>query len=129
MKTVINSLITGAFCLSSFFSNAQNLPQVSSGKLVRLENFSSKFVDARNVDIWFPENYDGKKKMAVLYMHDGQMLFDATTTWNKQDWGVDETVAALIKDKAIRNCIVVGVWNSGKNRHIDYFPQKPFESL
>ncbi|MFY7652189.1 MAG: alpha/beta hydrolase [Chitinophagaceae bacterium] len=129
MKAVINSLITSAFCLGTLFCSAQHLPQVSSGKLVRLENFASKFVDARNVDVWLPENYDGKKKMAVLYMHDGQMLFDSATTWNKQDWGVDETVATLINEKAIRNCIVVGVWNSGKNRHIDYFPQKPFESL
>jgi enterochelin esterase-like enzyme len=62
-------------------------------------------------------------------MHDGQMLFDSTTTWNKQEWGIDETLNQLMKQKKIRDCIVVGVWNSGKNRHIDYFPQKPFESL
>jgi predicted alpha/beta superfamily hydrolase len=103
--------------------------QVSSGKVIRHSLFASKFVDARNVDVWLPEGYQTSKKYAVLYMHDGQMLFDSTTTWNKQEWGIDETLSQLIKQKKIRDCIVVGIWNSGKNRHIDYFPQKPFESI
>jgi enterochelin esterase-like enzyme len=62
-------------------------------------------------------------------MHDGQMLFDSTTTWNKQEWGVDEGLGKLIADKKIKECIVVGVWNGGVTRHADYFPQKPYESL
>jgi enterochelin esterase-like enzyme len=62
-------------------------------------------------------------------MHDGQMLYDSTTTWNKQEWGVDEIVGRLQKEKKIRDCIVVGIWNGGKLRHTEYFPQRPFESL
>lgn len=111
-------------CLSVW---AQDV-QVSSGKVIRHSLFSSKYVDARNVDVWLPAGYQTSKKYAVLYMHDGQMLFDSTTTWNKQEWGIDETLAQLMNEK-IRDCIVVGIWNSGKNRHIDYFPQKPFESI
>jgi len=38
-------------------------------------------------------------------------------------------MSELMQSNKIKPCIVVGVWNSGKNRHIDYFPQKPFESL
>lgn len=113
------------FCLSAMSQDVK----VSSGKVIRHSLFTSKFVDARNVDVWLPEGYLTSKKYAVLYMHDGQMLFDSTTTWNKQEWGIDETLNQLMKQKKIRDCIVVGVWNSGKNRHIDYFPQKPFESL
>ncbi len=112
-------------CLSVW---AQDV-QVSSGKVIRHSLFSSKYVDARNVDVWLPAGYQTSNKYAVLYMHDGQMLFDSTTTWNKQEWGIDETLAQLMKEKKIRDCIVVGIWNSGKNRHIDYFPQKPFESI
>lgn len=107
---------------------AQNLPTVASGKIVRIENFPSQFVAARNVDVWLPEGYTDTKKYAVVYMHDGQMLFDTATTWNKQEWGVDETLGKLMAEQKIRDCIVVGVWNS-KTRHSDYFPQKPFESL
>jgi hypothetical protein len=86
-------------------------------------------VPARNVDVWLPDGYDGRRKYAVLYMHDGQMLFDSTTTWNRQEWGVDEVVGRLLREKRIRDCIVVGVWNSGERRHSEYFPQAAFESL
>lgn len=102
---------------------------VSSGKIVRFAPFKSKYVDARNIEVWLPDGYSAKKKYAVLYMHDGQMLFDSTTTWNKQEWGVDETVGALIRDKKIRETIIVGIWNNGSKRHSEYFPQKPFESM
>ena len=102
---------------------------VSSGTVKRLEKFNSKFVDARNVDVWFPDGYSAKKKYAVLYMHDGQMLFDAATTWNKQAWRVDETVGKLIKERKIKDLIVVGVWNNGEYRHSEYYPAKSLEYL
>ena len=35
-------------------------------------------------------------------MHDGQMLFDSTITWNKQEWMVDETVSSLLNNKIIQ---------------------------
>ncbi|MFY7732177.1 MAG: alpha/beta hydrolase [Bacteroidia bacterium] len=115
------------FLFASFFANAQ--VNVSAGKVVRYQDFKSAFVDARNVDVWLPASYNKNKKYAVLYMHDGQMLFDSTQTWNKQEWGVDETITQLKTENKIKDCIVVGIWNGGKNRHIDYFPQKPFEAL
>jgi predicted alpha/beta superfamily hydrolase len=102
---------------------------VSYGKVERLENFSSGSVTPRNIDIWLPDGYDKDREYAVVYMHDGQMLFDSSETWNKQEWGVDETFGKLIKAGRIRDCIVVGIWNISEERHPDYFPQKPFESL
>ena len=105
------------------------LPKPSTGRIIRIENFGSKHVPARNVDIWLPDNYTASKKYAVLYMHDGQMLFDSSITWNKQEWGVDETITQLMQQRKIRDCIVVGIWNGGKSRHPEYFPQKPFEAL
>jgi predicted alpha/beta superfamily hydrolase len=105
------------------------VPRVVSGKLQRMENFPSSNVSPRHVDIWLPAGYDGQKKFEVLYMHDGQMLYDSNATWNKQAWEVDDVVTRLNQEKKIRDFIVVGVWNSGPGRHADYFPQKPFESL
>ncbi len=117
------------FLLANAFLFAQNA-KTTSGTITHFEQVKSKYgIAPRNVDVWLPEGYSKKKKYAVLYMHDGQMLFDSTTTWNKQEWGVDETLTQLMADKKIKSCIVVGVWNSGKSRHSDYFPQKPFESL
>ena len=62
-------------------------------------------------------------------MHDGQMLFDSTTTFNKTEWGVDECLTKLMREGKIKNTIVVGIWNTKENRHQEYFPQKPYESL
>jgi enterochelin esterase-like enzyme len=125
MKKQLILLVLIAF---SHYCFAQT-PKPSFGKIIRIDSFPSKYVTARNIDVWLPDGYSESKKYAVLYMHDGQMLFDSTITWNKQEWMVDETVSFLIKNKTIKDVIVVGVWNGGKTRHIDYFPQKPFESL
>lgn len=102
---------------------------LSSGTLKRIDSFPSKHVRPRNVDIWLPGDYIETKKYAVLYMHDGQMLFDAETTWNKQEWKVDEIVGSLRKEQKIRDCIVVAIWNHSDIRHTDYYPQKPFDLL
>ncbi len=102
---------------------------LSAGSVERIENFESKFIQSRNIDIWFPDGYNNSdEKYPVLYMHDGQMLFDSTKTWNKQEWQVDETMKALIDEELIQKTIVVGIHNTHL-RHSEYFPQKPFESL
>lgn len=113
------------FCAS--YSVAQ--VTVTTGKVERLENFPSKYIDARNVDVWLPDGYSTKEKYAVLYMHDGQMLFDPSITWNKQSWNVDEVAGKLQAEGKTKKFIVVGVWNNGEKRHPEYFPQKPFEHL
>ncbi|MDE3214518.1 MAG: alpha/beta hydrolase [Bacteroidota bacterium] len=105
------------------------LPHVVSGKIDRIENFQSKYIAARNVDIWLPEGYSDSTKYAVLYMHDGQMLFDPNQTWNKQAWEIDKVASGLLSQNKLRKFIVVGIWNTGQTRHQDYFPQKPFDSL
>jgi predicted alpha/beta superfamily hydrolase len=103
--------------------------KLSAGKLLQFPAFGSQYVAPRQVDVWLPEGYTTDKKYSVLYMHDGQMLFDAGRTWNKQEWGVDETIQLLRKQNKTGDCIVVAIWNKGAERHADYFPQKPFESL
>jgi predicted alpha/beta superfamily hydrolase len=80
-------------------------------------------VAPRHVDVWLPRGYDGTRPHAVLYMHDGQMLYDATTTWNQQSWDVAPTVQRLIDAGTLRETIVVGVWNTGPTRFNEYFPQ------
>ena len=120
--------ITILFLFQILCLNAQEVT-VSSGKIDQIEKFKSAFVDARNITIWIPDGYSKDKKYAVLYMHDGQMLFDATTTWNKQEWGVDETASKLMSNKETIDFIVVGIASISEKRHADYFPQKPFDDL
>ena len=116
------------FMSCSQHKNENQIVNVSSGLVERFNDFQSNFVIARNVDVWLPQDYSNDKKYAVLYMHDGQMLFDSTTTWNNQEWGVDEVVSQLLEDNKIRQTIIVGIWNTAF-RHSEYFPQKPFEKL
>lgn len=114
------------------FSNilAAQLPKVTEGKIIRLEQFNSNYTNVRNIDIWLPKYYENSaEKYAVLYMHDGQMLFDSSITWNHQSWAVDEMASSMFEKNNIKKFIVVGIWNDGQNRHADYFPQKPYELL
>lgn len=117
-----------AFAMFTFLSNAQEV-KVTSGKVQRFTKFQSKLVDTRNIDVWLPDGYSNKEKYAVLYMNDGQALYDAETTWNKQAWEVDEIAGKLIAEGKTQKFIVVGIWNNGPKRHPEYFPQKPFENL
>ena len=106
-----------------------DLPKVSAGSIERLVNFSSEFIPSRHIDIWLPPGYNTGQQYAVLYMHDGQMLFDGSSSWNKQEWRVDEVASALIASGATQPFIVVGIFNGGARRHSEYFPQQPFNSL
>lgn len=106
-----------------------NTAKLASGKLMRVVDFPSNYITPRNVDVWLPENYSATKKYSVLYMHDGQMLFDASTTWNKQEWQVDEVASKLMKEGKVQDFIVVAPYNIPAIRWQDYFPQKAFNYL
>ena len=101
-----------SFLLFMFFyvtkSNAQ-LPVVSSGIVKRIDSLQSKFISPPNIDVWLPEGYTTEKKYAVLYMHDGQMLFDSSITWNHQEWHADEIAGKLIRENNIKEIIIVGI--------------------
>jgi len=120
------------FCICTLLGMSNlsaQTPKLSSGTITRYEKFASNFVESRTVDVWLPDGYTSKKKYAVIYMHDGQMLFDASTTWNKQEWEVDETMGKLLKEGKIKDCIVVAVWNINGLRRAEYFPKKAIEYL
>ena len=128
------ALAVGLLLLGSAVVQAQPpaepspLPKVTSGRIERLADFPSKFVDARNVDVWLPEGYGRGKRYNVLYMQDGQSLFDPAV--NKSPfgpanaWAVDVTMARLIREGRIPDTIVVGIWNTGKYRASEYVPGK-----
>jgi len=122
-------ILLGFLTSLSMVAYGNQEPAVSSGRLERLVEFPSQNVAPRNVDIWLPENYDPSKKYAVVYMNDGQMLFDSTTTWNRQEWCADEVAARLIEEDSIRPCIIVGIWNRDQYRYSEYFPEKAMAGL
>lgn len=102
---------------------------VSAGTIVDLGIVKSRYADPRRVVAWLPPNYsDHGPKYAVLYMHDGQNLFDKATAGYGMEWEVDEHLSKLIADGKVRPTIVVGIWNTPK-RLQEYLPSKAFNGL
>jgi len=102
---------------------------VSAGSIVDLGVLTSKYADPRRVVVWLPDGYQPKgPKYAVLYMHDGQNLFDKATAGYGMEWEIDEHLSKLIAEKKVRPTIVVGIWNTPK-RLQEYVPSKAFTTL
>jgi hypothetical protein len=94
------------------------------GRLVYWTDVHSAFLGpTRHVEIWLPPAYDENPtaRYPVLYMHDGQNLFDPRIANTGVDWGVDEAVGRLVAQGAIPPVIVVGVWSSN-SRGPEYSP-------
>lgn len=109
--------------------SAQEMPTPSFGELIRHADFPSQFVGKRNIDVWLPEGYPNDAAYGVLYMHDGQNLYDSTVTWNHQEWMVDEVLTELAGKEKTPPMVVVGIFNNGDMRHAEYFPEKPFNLM
>jgi predicted alpha/beta superfamily hydrolase len=88
--------------------------------------FRSRFLEhERNVLVYLPPGYSENetKRYPVLYMNDGQNMFDGATSFVRgEDWGLDETADELIREKAIEPLIMVAVYNTGNERIDEYTP-------
>jgi hypothetical protein len=94
------------------------------GRLVYWTDFPSAFLGPTgHVEIWLPPGYEGalSTRYPVLYMHDGQNLFDPRIASTGVDWGVDESVVRLTDRGIIPPIIVVGVWSTAA-RGTEYSP-------
>ena len=85
---------------------------VAGGRLVEYEAVASDHLGPRNVTVWLPPGYDASDaRYPILYMHDGQNLFDPARA-PFGEWGVDEHLGRLIAKGQVRAPIVVGIWNT-----------------
>lgn len=88
--------------------------------------FHSKFLTTdRDVLVYLPPGYaaEEQRRYPVLYLHDGQNLFDGATSFVPgQEWRVDETAQALVLARAVEPVIIVGVYNTGGERVEEYTP-------
>lgn len=100
-----------------------------TGQLIRITDFPSRFAEPRNIDIWIPPSYnlESSRKYPVLYMHNGQNLFDPGTSYIGVDWGVDETLTLYDSLYQGNIFIVVGISHT-YNSILDYMPEKPMRS-
>ncbi len=95
---------------------------------MKTTEIKSLFIDTtqsqRKIRILLPEDYvTSSRKYPVLYMHDGQNLFDDKTSYSSQSWGISKTISDLVEKKAIQDLIVVGIDNSDL-RLFEYSPWK-----
>jgi len=108
---------------------ADPLPSVVSGRIERIASLSSQHVSARHIDVWLPPGFDRNRQYPVVYMHDGQALFDPSVNWNKQAWQIDRVAGQLIQDGQIEPAIIVGIWNAGALRAAEFLPQQAMQFL
>lgn len=85
-----------------------------TGKVAYHKAMKGAGINDRDVIVWFPPGYeaDKSKRYPVLYMHDGQNIFDPATSAFGVDWRIDETLDSLIRKKYIPPMIVVGIYNT-----------------
>jgi len=94
---------------------------------LRLQEFRSRiFKNTRFLRVWLPPGYDDPQNSGryypVLYLNDGQNLFESSTAFGGVEWGVDETADRMIREGAIAPMIIVGIDNTGKDRMREYMP-------
>ena len=102
---------------------------VTSGNLQHIDLFSPEMNETIKVDVWTPNGYSKDVKYPVIYMHDGQNLFDANSTWNHQAWEIDSVMGALLDADSIKPAIIVGVYSVDTTRLSDLMPEKPLQYL
>lgn len=102
--------------------------EAAAGDL-RLHKFHSRvFRNTRFLRVWLPPGYDEGQNSArsypVLYLNDGQNLFEPSTSFTGVEWQVDETAERLIREQQIPPMIIVGIDNAGKERLREYVPYR-----
>lgn len=117
------------FASPAIAGDASGPVHVRVGTVVDLGVLKSSFARSRRVVVWLPPAYSMHgPRYAVLYMHDGQNLFDKTTAGYGMSWEIAEHLSKLIGEHKVRPTIVVGIWNTDK-RLQEYLPAKVFRAL
>ncbi len=116
---------TPSLTIERAFNNVQKAPlqHTLTGNIKLHEAFRSQYLPARNLAVYLPPNYvkDSSHRYPVLYMHDGQNIFDDSTA-NGSEWHVDEIAEYLINNGQIQPVIIVGVYTIPQERIDEYTP-------
>ncbi len=101
-------------------------PSTLTGQFRAHPAFHSNFLPVdHDVLVYLPPGYDAdpERRYPVLYLHDGQNLFDESTSFSGE-WRVDETAQELISTGQIEPLIIVGIYNAGAYRVEEYTPTR-----
>src|ERR1700716_3141325 len=90
-----------------------------TGNIQKHRGFRSKVLaNRRDVLVYLPRGYRrfSRQRYPVLYLQDGQNVFDAATSFAGVEWGVDETAQLLIRKKLIKPLIIGAIANTAVQR-------------
>jgi predicted alpha/beta superfamily hydrolase len=101
---------------------------------LRIHEFSSRiFHNTRFLRVWLPPGYDdpqnSERRYPILYLNDGQNLFEPGTSFNGVEWQVDETADRLIRAGIVTPMIIVGIDNAGRDRIREYMPHRSLQPM
>jgi predicted alpha/beta superfamily hydrolase len=101
---------------------------------LRLHEFRSRiFRNTRFLRVWLPPGYDDPgnagRSYAVLYLNDGQNLFESATSFTGIEWQVDETGDRLIREGVMQPMILVGIDNASRARIREYMPHRSLNPM
>ncbi|MCM1377149.1 MAG: alpha/beta hydrolase-fold protein [Clostridium sp.] len=136
-KMRIRTIITGMLALSAVIAAVgmsafthPPLQKAQIGKVHRRYVPSVEMGDTITIDVWTPEGYRPDSiSYPVIFMHDGQNLYDSTTTWNRQSWEMDSIVGGLISSHQIPEIIIAGVHSVDSTRLGDLMPENAIKYL
>ena len=101
---------------------------MSQPNLIKHEQFPSRSLrNKRDLIVYLPPGYDGQpgRRFPVIFLHDGQNLFDGSTSFIPgMDWHVGQTADHGIYEGRIAPLIIVGLYNAGKQRLGEYTPTR-----
>ena len=112
--------------MTSPLVNAGPVATVPMAALRKHERFPSKFLEGeRDIIVFTPPGYmaDPERRYPVLYLQDGQNLFDPATAYVPgNDWRVKQTAQRLILEGLVEPLVIVGIYNTGVRRIAEYTP-------
>lgn len=103
-----------------------------SGHFERCPSFASRFLsEPRELMVYLPPSYGhGKQRYPVMYMHDGNNLFDPQTAAFQVEWNVDEHMERLSQTRNLPELIVVGIYNTReRNQEYTWLPRATEEGF
>lgn len=120
--TLFNGKLTSDTILNWKTGSATFRGQVT-GTVKYHESIKGEGIRERNIIVWLPPGYDpnSNKRYPVMYLQDGQNIFDPATSAFGKDWQVDETADSMIRKGAVDPMIIVGIFNT-QDRNVEYIP-------
>jgi len=119
-------ILASLISLFAFSVGLAQQPHTLTGDVRLHKDFHSQILsNNRDLIVYLPPGYDSdsRRRYPVLYFHDGQNLFDGATSFIPgQEWRLDETTQGLIAARKIEPLIIVGLYNTGKDRVEEYTP-------